>query len=51
MSEVTYTETHYQDKFEPETKAVNTCLSDAALVSIAISIKRIADALLKEADQ
>jgi hypothetical protein len=38
-------------KFEPQAKAVTTCLSDAALVSIAVSLKRIADALLKEADQ
>lgn len=38
-------------KFEPQAKAVTTSLSDAALVSIAVSLKRIADALLKEADQ
>ena len=32
-------------KFEPQAKAVTTCISDAALVSIAVSLKRIADAL------
>jgi hypothetical protein len=31
-------------KFEPESKAVTTCISDAALTSIAVSLKRIADA-------
>lgn len=31
-------------KFESEAKAVTTCISDAALTSIAVSLKRIADA-------
>ena len=31
--------------FEPQAKAVTTCISDAALISIAVSMKRIADAL------
>ena len=52
MSEVAYNKAIGGDgKFEPEAKDVTTCLSDAALVSIAVSLKRIADALLKEADQ
>ena len=32
-------------KFEPQAKTVTTCISDAALTSIAVSMKRIADAL------
>ena len=32
-------------KFEPEAKVVITTISDAALTSIAVSLKRIADAL------
>lgn len=32
-------------RFEPEAKTVTTCVSDAALTSIAVSLKRIADAL------
>ena len=31
-------------RFEPEAKTVITCISDAALTSIAVSLKRIADA-------
>lgn len=31
-------------RFEPEAKTVSTCISDAALTSIAVSLKRIADA-------
>ena len=31
-------------RFEPEAKTVTTCISDAALTSIAVSLKRIADA-------
>lgn len=30
-------------RFESEAKAVTTCISDAALTSIAVSLKRIAD--------
>ena len=32
-------------KFESQAKTVTTCISDAALTSIAVSLKRIADAL------
>ena len=32
-------------RFEREAKTVTTCISDAALTSIAVSLKRIADAL------
>ncbi len=31
-------------RFEREAKTVTTCISDAALTSIAVSLKRIADA-------
>ena len=31
-------------KFESQAKTVTTCISDAALTSIAVSLKRIADA-------
>ena len=34
-------------KFESQAKTVTTCISDAALTSIAVSLKRIADALEK----
>lgn len=34
-----------EGKFEPEAREVHTCISDAALTSIAVSLKRIADAL------
>ena len=34
-------------RFESEAKAVTTCISDAALTSIAVSLKRIADLLEK----
>ena len=32
-------------RFEREAKTVTTCISDAALTSIAVSLKRIADAM------
>jgi hypothetical protein len=32
-----------EGKFEPQAKTITTSISDAALVSIAVSIKRIAD--------
>ena len=32
-------------KLEPEAKPIHTCISDAALLSIAVSMKRIADLL------
>ena len=32
-------------RFEREAKTVITCISDAALTSIAVSLKRIADAM------
>lgn len=32
-------------KFESQAKTVTTCISDAAVTSIAVSLKRIADAL------
>jgi hypothetical protein len=41
-----FTKPHELDgKFEPQAKTVATCISDAALTSIAVSLKRIADAL------
>jgi len=35
-------------RFEREAKTVTTCISDAALTSIAVSLKRIADAMQGE---
>lgn len=38
----------FDGKFEPEAKGIVSSQSDAALVSIAVSLKRIADALPEE---
>lgn len=35
-------------KLEPEAKGVTTSVSDAALISIAVSLKRIADVLTEQ---